>query len=255
MAVKTTIDYVPISSKHRPGTKLRKFRGVTVHETDNTSYGADARAHRNYYMNISTANSGDSIGYHWFVDDIEAYLMHPEDEIAWTNGDGHGDGNYTTVSVEICVNKDGNKRKARKNAQWLVADILYRHGIKRVIGVTGRDAQGNKDNANLFQHRSWMVKECPRIIRKFGLWKRFVKRTQKELDKMWTQYGKVVGDVPAPCRWKAKVDSKIKGRFAVGSNVEILKKVNDNWYKVKGKNLKGKTISGFVYRKRIRVVK
>lgn len=185
MACKITKDYVPISSKHRPGTKRTGFRGVTIHETGNTAKGANAKAHRNYYMNLAKSNSGISIGYHYFVDDTEAYLMHPENEIAWTNGDGHGDGNYKTVSIEICVNSDGNFAKARDNGAYVAAVVLKNNGIKKVIGVTGSDAQGNKAKANLFQHRSWMVKNCPENIRNKGLWNDFVKATQKHLDTLW----------------------------------------------------------------------
>lgn len=185
MACKITNDYVRISSRHRPGAKRTGFRGVTIHETGNTTKGANAKSHRNYYHSLANSNSGGYIGYHYFVDDKEAYLMHPLNEIAWTNGDGNGDGNMKTVSVEICVNSDGNFTKARANGAYVAATILKKYGIKKVIAVTGSNAQGNKSKANLFQHRSWMVKNCPQTIRDKGLWNSFVKTTQAELDKLW----------------------------------------------------------------------
>lgn len=185
MACKITNDYVKISSKHRPGIKRTGFRGVTIHETGNTSKGANAKAHRNYYHNLANSNSGNAIGYHYFVDDTEAYLMHPLDEIAWTNGDGSGDGNMKTISVEICENSDGDFAKARANGAYVAATVLKKYGIKTVVAVTGSDARGNKSNANLFQHRSWAVKNCPQQIRDKGLWNSFVKSVQTELDKLW----------------------------------------------------------------------
>lgn len=184
MSIKIINDYVKISSKHRPGTKRTGFRGVTIHETGNRAKGANAKAHRNYYHNLANSNSGGYIGYHYFVDDKEAYLMHPLDEIAWTNGDGSGDGNMKTISVEICVNSDGDFAKARTNAAYVAAFVLHKYGIKKVISVTGADARGNKAKANLFQHRSWMNKNCPETIRNKGYWNSFVKAVQTELDKL-----------------------------------------------------------------------
>lgn len=185
MACKITESFVKISSKHRPGTKRTGNRGVTIHETGNTNKGANAEGHRQYYHSLANGNGGSSIGYHYFVDDTQAFLMHPFDEIAWTCGDGSGDGNMKTVSIEICVNSDGNFNTARANGAYVAAVALKKMGFKKVVAVTGSDGQGNKSNANLFQHRSWMVKNCPENIRNRGLWNDFVKTTQTELNKLW----------------------------------------------------------------------
>lgn len=178
--IKITEMIVPISSKHRPGTKRTGFRGITIHETANTKKGADAISHAKHYMRLATENSGDCIGYHLFVDDKQAILMHPLDEIAWTCGDKNGDGNMKTISIEICVNPECDFRKARANAAYVAAYVLNKYGHTNVIdGVSNGEAR--KKNANLFQHWSWTRKDCPHFIRAEGAWNSFVKDVEKEL--------------------------------------------------------------------------
>lgn len=184
MACRIIEKYVPISSKHRPGTKRTGFRGITIHETGNPKKGADAQAHVEYYTRLAKSNSGSYIGYHCFTDDTESILTHPLDEIAWTCGDGNGDGNMKTISIEICVNPEGNFAKARANAAYTAAVIFKKYGIKKVIAV-GKDGKSNKAKANLFQHYSWSGKNCPQNIREKGYWDSFVKAVQKELDLLW----------------------------------------------------------------------
>ena len=48
MTVKITKDYAPVvSSGARPGIKMSKCIGVTIHNTENSEVGADAQAHAN----------------------------------------------------------------------------------------------------------------------------------------------------------------------------------------------------------------
>lgn len=200
-------DYVPISSNHRPGIKRTGFRGVTIHETGNRSKGAGAVSHNTYYHNLAKSNTAPAIGYHYFVDDKVAYLEHPSDEIAWTNGDGSGDGNMKTVSVEICVNPESNFVVARDNGAYVAAVELHANGIRKVI-----DGVANKANGNLFQHWCWSSykKNCPETIRNQGLWPEFVKATQNHLDALW-------GVASAP----VSVSPTTTKTIAVGSAVRV----------------------------------
>ncbi|MEG0615123.1 MAG: N-acetylmuramoyl-L-alanine amidase [Oscillospiraceae bacterium] len=209
MAVKIIEDYVVISSKHRPGTKRTGFRGVTIHETGNRNAGASAKSHNTYYHNLALSNQEPEIGYHYFVDDKEAYLECPLDEIAWTNSDGNGDGNMKTIAVEICVNPESNFNIACENGAFIAANILKINGVNTVV-----DGLRDKTSGNLWQHFSWSKKgkNCPETIRNNGLWESFVASVQRQLDLMNN-----VANPPSDVIYKVQV-----GAFKDKSNAEKL---------------------------------
>lgn len=208
---------VPINKYHRDGVKLRKFRGVTVHETGNFSKGANAKSHNAYYHNLIKNGNTTHIGYHYFVDDKEIYHVMPDDERAWTCGDGaDGAGNNETVSVEMCVNPDCNKQTARANTAYLVAHILKQHNIRTVI-----DGVKSKANGNVFQHYSWANKKCPYVMIKEGYWNTFIKQVEENLAKLWG-----VTFPPAPPK---PVPSTVADTYTV--------KRGDSWWSIAAKQL------------------
>ena len=149
MTVKITKDYAPVvSSGARPGIKMSKCIGVTIHNTDNSGVGAGARAHANLLKN-SWKNKQQS--WHFAVDENGAYQSIPTDEIAWHAGDGgSGKGNTQTIAIEICMNSDGNLEKATDNAAQLAAQQLKEKGLSA---------------DKLYQHHDWSGKNCPSQIR------------------------------------------------------------------------------------------
>lgn len=149
MTVKITKDYAPVvSSGARPGIKMSKCIGVTIHNTDNSGAGADAKAHANLLKN-SWKNKQQS--WHFAVDENGAYQSIPTDEIAWHAGDGgSGKGNTQTVAIEICMNSDGDLEKATDNAAQLAAQQLKEKGLSA---------------DKLYQHHDWSGKNCPSQIR------------------------------------------------------------------------------------------
>ena len=157
----------PLGYKCRPGIKRTGFRGVTVHNTSNYSRGANAMAHANLlrgsWKNVYTS-------WNYVVDKDFAIRCVPENEVAWCQGDGNGDGNMKTISIEICDNSDGDIRRATDNAVELCADILRRYGVK--------DA-----GKYLFQHNYWTGKDCPYDIRRGNPynWSTFVNKVQEKL--------------------------------------------------------------------------
>lgn len=164
--VKQTL--IPISAA-RSGRKISGFKGVTIHETGNFSVGSNASNHSKY---MNGAGNKQQVSYQYVVDDKEAYLLIPENEIAWHAGDGaSGTGNTKTIAIEICVNPDGNFKEARKNAAELTASILKTHGMSSVI-----DGTKDKVNGNVFQHNTFSPwgKNCPQTIRNSGLWDSFL---------------------------------------------------------------------------------
>ena len=133
----------------RRGRPLKSFAGVTIHNTGNHDAGADADANARYLYNNASSNIA---GFHYVVDKDEIICTIPENEIVEHSGTRAG--NDTTVSIEICDNRDGNILAATENAAQLAADILKRHGKNQSVWKT-----------NLFQHNDWSGKNCPEDIR------------------------------------------------------------------------------------------
>lgn len=161
MSVKTRELLLPIS-KRRKGNKLKQVNGVTIHNTGNNSKGANANANARYQKN-SCNDAGT--GWHWTVDETEAILSIPENEIA--EHTGKRTGNDTTVGIEICDNIDGDALQATDNGAWLAAQVLKRQGFTEAVW-----------KKNIFQHNDWSGKNCPEQIRKGKpyTWQKFVEK-------------------------------------------------------------------------------
>ncbi|MGN7331826.1 N-acetylmuramoyl-L-alanine amidase [Bacillus altitudinis] len=136
-------DFIPVGNGNRPGYAMTPLY-VTVHNTANTSKGADAKSHAAYVKRSTT-----EVSWHFTVDDREIFQHLPLNENGWHAGDGHGDGNRKSIGIEICENEDGNFQQAVKHAQWLIQKLLKEHGIPL---------------ANVVTHQHWSGKTCPRLL-------------------------------------------------------------------------------------------
>lgn len=125
-------------------TKMREVIGITNHNTANTAPTAGDEAHARYLQNVENADSA-YVSVQLFVDDDSITQCVPLDEFCYHAGDGNGDGNRKTISVEICEN--GNYAKAESNAQKLNAALLLTY-----------------PNLKVFKHQDWSGKFCPRKI-------------------------------------------------------------------------------------------
>ena len=138
---------------------------LTIHQTGNTSKGANALAHHKLQARL-----GVGYGWHWQVDDHEAIQTHSHDYKIWHAGDGKGSGNTESISIEICVNIDGDYKKSVENGAKIAALILKEENI----------------NINkMVQHNHWTGKDCPHEIRmgKDGItWTVFVEMVKKYLN-------------------------------------------------------------------------
>lgn len=164
-----------------------KKQYITIHETDNTNKGADAVAHGNLQQN------GFSSSWHYTVDDKQIVQSFAHNAQCWHAGDGRGNGNLNSIGIEICVNSDGDYKKAVENAAWLTKKIMEEENIAL---------------KNVVQHNNWSGKNCPRNLRsgaKGVTWKDFIemvsgkpgastsKPTQKPVqkpaqNKIWRNY-------------------------------------------------------------------
>ncbi len=138
-------DFIPASNGNRPGYNLNPIY-ITIHETANTSAGADAEMHARYVKNPSTAAS-----WHFTVDDGQTIYQHlPLNENGWHAGDGgSGTGNRQSIGIEICVNRDGDFQQAMRNAAQLTRQLMDQFNIPvdRVV-----------------PHQRWSGKRCPANI-------------------------------------------------------------------------------------------
>lgn len=159
-------DFIPKGAKNRPGTKLTGPLFITIHDTANASKGANALMHAKYLKGTDAANRQAS--WHFTVDDTNIVQHLPLDEVGWHAGDGaKGQGNTSSIAIEICENADGDRAKAEDNAAKLTAFLLkeLNLAIDKVV-----------------QHNKWSGKNCPHIIRgrKDG-WSGFLAKVQEYL--------------------------------------------------------------------------
>jgi N-acetylmuramoyl-L-alanine amidase len=141
-------DFILAGRGNRPGKMAGSYRSITIHDTDNPNPAANAKMHASYLKSDAAANA--PVSWHFTVDDKEIYQHLPLNEHGWHAGDGaKGDGNLTSIAIEICMNADGDRQKAEWNAAWLVAKLWKDRG--------GRCA--------LYQHNHWSGKNCPSVLR------------------------------------------------------------------------------------------
>ncbi len=119
---------------------------VTIHQTGNTSRGANAEMHAKLQSN----GNSRAASWHYSVDDKEAYQSFEDTAQCWHSSDGRGPGNTQSIAIEICINSDGNYRKAVENGAELVRYLLDKHGL-------------SVDKVR--QHHDWYPKNCPAQIR------------------------------------------------------------------------------------------
>lgn len=133
---------------------------ITVHNTWND---ASANNEVSYMINNSNATS-----FHTAIDDKEVVQAIPYNRNAHHAGDGSGDGNRKSISIEICYSKSGGERykKAEALATKYIAQLLHERkwGIDRVR-----------------THKSWSGKNCPHRILDEGRWNSFLKRVEDQL--------------------------------------------------------------------------
>ena len=136
------------------------IRGITIHNSDGN---ADAETYtRATFPNQNMLSSR----VHFYVDDREIWQNLKENEVGWHAGDGNGEGNDTTISIEILLKGravlDG--KKAEDNGAKLCAILLYKY---------------NLNIKNIYSHKHWSNKNCP--INILPHWDEFLDAVNKHL--------------------------------------------------------------------------
>ena len=133
---------------------------IVIHETDNWSKGADAKAHATAMKNGNLAGT-----VHYYVDSKSVYQTLDHSDGAWAVGDGkgkYGITNRNSINIEICVDPETDYYKAVDKTEQLAAQLLKQYGW-------GTD--------RLKRHYDASRKNCPRRIQAEGRWPEFVKKT------------------------------------------------------------------------------
>lgn len=155
----------------RPGTALKKVKGVVIHYTANP--GTDAEANRSYFENLKDSGTA-SVSSHYIIGlDGKIIQCIPLDEVAYASNNRNED----TISIECCHNdKTGKFTKKTldsliKLTAWLCGEYnLKQDDILRHYDVTGKDCpryfvkhedEWNKFGNNVFQYIDREQKKKP----------------------------------------------------------------------------------------------
>ncbi len=124
---------------------------ITIHNTDNTKPGTDAKSHGRFLRNIGYYLLGGRehwVSWHYSVDDHRVVKHLPIHEKAF-----HAiSGNSQSIGIEICMNQGIDQDKAFLNAARLCAILLFDlHSL-------------DKDVNRVVSHKFWTGKNCPRLL-------------------------------------------------------------------------------------------
>jgi len=142
------------------GMNSKKY--IVIHETANTSKGANADAHSRLQAN----GNSRSASWHYQVDDKEIVQSFSDNAQCWHAGNKSY--NQQSIGIEICVNSDGDFKKAVDNAIKLTKHLMDKYNI-------GAD--------NVIQHNKASGKDCPKYLRagsKGITWARFKSNLSKK---------------------------------------------------------------------------
>lgn len=160
--MKIKSSFIPKGRRNRPGYAM-EAEHIVIHDTGNRNSGADAKAHAAYLKGDHAASR--PVSWHFTVDDKSVYQHLPLNESGWHSGDGTGPGNRRGIGIEICMNRDGDRAKAEKNAVWLCAKLI-------------REQKSLKPFPEcMTQHNTWSPsgKNCPQVLRgRTNGWRDFV---------------------------------------------------------------------------------
>src|SRR5690625_762009 len=124
------------------GTNSKKY--IVIHETANTRKGANANAH----ARLQASGNNRQASWHYTVDDKEIIQSFEDDAQCW--GAGNRYYNENGIQIEICVNSDGDFKKAVDNAVKLTKHLMNKYDIPA---------------SNVIQHNTASGKNCPRYLR------------------------------------------------------------------------------------------
>lgn len=146
---------------HKCGVGKNTPRFIVIHETDNSTEGADAIRHGMAHIN---GNLGDA-SVHFFVDQDNIVQTLEYKDAPWHVGAIYGKpkvpqcNNYNSIGIEMCVNKGNDYDKTWYNTVDLVRYLMKELSIPSI---------------NIITHYDACVKWCPRITLDNDWWPNFM---------------------------------------------------------------------------------
>jgi N-acetylmuramoyl-L-alanine amidase CwlA len=124
--------------------EINKKKFIIIHETGNKKKGANAKNHGDLQKN---GNSREA-SWHYSVDEKEAVKSFNHNIACWAAGSKTG--NKQGIQIEICVNIDGDFKKAVDNTAELIVVVMKEENISL---------------ENVKQHYDFSGKNCPENLR------------------------------------------------------------------------------------------
>lgn len=176
--------------------RTEKIKHIVIHDTANTTKGANAKAHYNYYSSGDRNSSAD-----FFVDSNEVWKINDYHKyFTWHCGDGNGKNgitNQNSIGVEMCVNSDGDASLTLKNTIELVKSLKKEFPEAKI--VRHFDASGKKCPATMSAN-NWQK------------WNEFIMEVSKISD--WKDILKKVSTDPA--KWESAINVAVNAANADG---------------------------------------
>lgn len=164
-------EYLSVNRWSRPGTKLKKIRGVVIHYVGNP--GTTAQANRNYFESLASGKDGVYASAHFVVGlDGEVIECIPLTEISYASNSRNAD----TVSIEVC----------HPGADGKFSPVTYR----RVVELTAWLCRRFRLSANdVIRHYDITGKICPKYyVDHPAAWKQFRADVNAEMGgSVWTK--------------------------------------------------------------------
>jgi N-acetylmuramoyl-L-alanine amidase len=128
--LKITQMIIPPGKCGRPLHRSMRPTFITIHSTDNTSRSADA-LHHALDMNKGIRARHNRTGFltwHFTVDDHSIYQTLPTHE-SGEHADYEGEGNRSSIGIEMCVNRGNNVASTIDRTAQLTAKLMHQYGI------------------------------------------------------------------------------------------------------------------------------
>lgn len=119
---------------------------IIIHQTGNTSKGANAQAH----ANIQSKGNTRAASWHESIDDKEVIQSFEHTAKCWHAGDGrNGKGNGKGIGLELCINSDGNYKQTIENGAERTAELMKQYNIPLSHVLRHKDCSGKNCPAQI----------------------------------------------------------------------------------------------------------
>ncbi|MEM7384805.1 MAG: N-acetylmuramoyl-L-alanine amidase [Verrucomicrobiota bacterium] len=128
---------IPEGKFARKRVRDLKPKYITVHSTANRARGAGARTHGRAQLAGNLKSTHNSLGYlswHFSIDDKDIYQSLPCNEQG-QHADYEGEGNTSSIGIEMCENVDNSQAKTLDRTARFVALLMKNYNIplKKVV--------------------------------------------------------------------------------------------------------------------------